>query len=889
MARFLAANATTSITFTHFFQSSVDRNSSQANSLVISVLSRILKSNITGSHLDLEPVLNRIVPLFDHFSCGQDCPFLQLWSALETVLANMPNYTLIVDALDECNDPENNELLIERLRLLGSRGNSRVILLSRFHARFEGPFRETVKLAMDSSTVGADIMHFIRREISRDTRLQPLQSQILAKVESSSQGMFLWAKLMLDELSRARSINLQARRLAGFPRGLNSVYTDYLRKGTETMNSDEIALRREIFTILVGAVRPLTVDEVSCAIALKPSCQIDENDLLLDSKHEILRLCWPFATVTGVFVQLTHTSVKDFSLWPSDTTIEMRGRLNLTIEESNAYLARKCLSKLSQEECGSLHRIGAMVQKNEFSSGAAGVERVDCYKTTTFYEYACLSWHLHLISVPDPKSAILVQLRDFLQKNCFAYWAEALYELKSQVDMGPAVEARASIQSWLALLPRRLREIAPVDTFFYVAYESVCQQYEVSNEHDKSLSFLCRFRMGEFANLGDSPDRGHMIYQPLARDLIDRFGAENLMTMKATYHLARALVSQNEILEGERLLSTNREIQYRVLGPDHPDYVMSLEYLNYARFHLNRFEESAQGQAEAQAGLQRLWGPLKKEVLKSKLFLGYALESQRKLEEALDVFDDIWKTWLPVMGPDNPLSLMAQCSMGAIYRKRRMYEKAKQHLTENFAGRQRVFSLNLAVTVDSGLQLALLYRETRRTEEAEALLDLISSPGIVDQWFERVCQVSHIRALLCIDRGNPEDAVEILRAILIAASSKGHEANSRELLWVRLTLADLLRVRYCYEEAMSLFSGLVRHQEVEASDSQLVKADYESRRQLKIAEQGLRLVRNADMRAAEDLLKENEVEWVRPQDFWIIFGGEITDTAWINDPVMQTA
>ena len=891
MARFLAANATTNITLTHFFQSSVDLSSSRATALVISMLSQILESDITRSQPDLKPALTSIVPLFDHFRCGQDCPFLRLWPVLETVLSNMPDYTLIVDALDECNDPENNDPLIQRLLLLGSMANSRIIFLSRFHARFEGPLRVSVNLAMDSSTVGADIIQFVRQEISRDARLQPLQSQILAKVEDSSQGMFLWAKLMLDDLSRAPSNNVQARRLAGFPRGLDSVYTEYLREGTETLRPEELALRREIFIILVGAVRPLTVDEVSCAIALKPSCQLDENDLLLDPKHEILRLCWPLAMVTGDFVQLIHMSVKEFLLWPSEEATEMQGRLNLTTGESNIYLARKCLSKLSQETCGSLHRIGAMIQKNAFSStAAAALENFECYKNSVFYEYASLGWHHHLTSVPNPKIADLVQLRDFLQDNYFVYWAEALYEWKSQDDMGPALEVRASIQSWLALLPSKLRELAPVDSYFIAAYESVRQQYDVADEYDKSLPFLCLFRLGEYANLGDTPEKSYMFYRLLARGLKDTFGAENPLTMKATYHLARELLSQGNMLEGERLLSTNGEMQDQVLGPDHPDHVMSLEYISYAQWQINRYEESARGQAKAQAGLQRLWGPLKKEVLKSKLFLGYALQAQRKLEEALDIFDDIWKIWLPVMGPDNPLSLMAQCSMGAIYRKRRMYQRAKQHLTANFAARQRVFSLKLAVTIDSGLQLALLYRETRCLEEAKGLLDLISSSGTIDQWFERVCQVSHIQALLCMDRGNAEGAVETLRAILIAASAKGREANNRELLWVRLTLADLLRLQNCYDEALLLFSNLVRHQEVEASDSRpLKKADSESRPQLEIAERALRLIRDADTQAAENLLEKNELEWVRPQDFWIIFGGEITDTAWINDPVMETA
>ena len=262
------------------------------------------------------------------------------------------------------------------------------------------------------------------------------------------------------------------------------------------------------------------------------------------------------------------------------------------------------------------------------------------------------------------------------------------------------------------------------------------------------------------------------------------------------------------------------------------------------------------------------------------MFHAYVLEAQRKLDEALNILEDIWDSWVPVMGPENPLSLMAQCSMGAIYRKLRLYEGAKRHLIQNFAARQRVFSLNQPVTVDSGLQLALVHREDGNIEEAEALLGLVSSPGISDQWFERVCQIVHLRALLCVDRADHTTARQLLREILDVAATKGRDANNRELLWIRLRMADLLRAEGNFEEALSLFTDIVRPH----GEQNLVGFQPLSPQILSIAEEGLRLVRDAEFRKAEHLLKDNYLEWSRPKDFWIIFGGEITDTAWINEP-----
>lgn len=880
MAQFLAARAKTHVTITHFFRDSVDRASCRATPFVLSILSQILKQSAARESSDLRPILSGIVPMFDHFSRGQECPFLRIWPVLEAILSDMPEYTLIIDALDECNDPDSNEHLLDRLSNLGSMPNSRVVFLSRPHARFQDPLRDTASLAMDSSTVTGDIMHFARQTISRNARLQPLRTEILAKIEQFSQGMFLWARIMLDDLSPARSVNVQARRLAGFPRELTNVYTEYLRKGEETMDPEERTLRREIFIILVGAVRPLTVQQLSYAIALKALRQLDQRDVLFDSKHEVLRLCWPLAMVVGDHVQLAHMSVKDFLLRPSDSTSEAYGRLGLTIQESNTYLARKCLSKLSQAEYKSLDRISALIQGNFDSQTSLEIGKLERHRDTEFYEYACLYWHLHLTAVLNPTSRDMQQTNDFLQSNQFVHWAEKLYDLTSQTDMGPALEVKAALLSWQALLPPRLRELAPLDKYFSAPFESLRQQYKSDNQNNTALPHLRLFRLGEFANLGEFPDKSFKYYRALAQDLEANFDSDHPMNMKANYLLAKELISQGHVLEGEHLLSTNKEIQYRIFGPEHPDYIISLEYISQAQFHTNKFEESAQGQAEAAAGLQLFFGPSRKEVLKSRLFHAYALEAQRKLDEALNILEDIWNSWVSVMGPDNPLSLMAQCSMGAIYRKLRLYEKAKRHLIQNFAARRRVFSLNQPVTVDSGLQLALVHREIGNIEEAEALLGLVSSPGIADQWFERVCQIVHLRALLCVDRADHTTARQFLREILDVAATKGREANNRELLWIRLRMADLLRAEGNFEEALSFFTDIVRpHGEENPVGFQPLSPQI-----LSIAEEGLRLVRDAEFRKAEHLLKDNYLEWSRPKDFWITFGGEITDTAWINEP-----
>ena len=884
MARYLAGKATTSTIITYFFQNSVDTSSSAAISLVMSILSQLLRDEKISSNPKVRPILQGILPKVQAYPSGHECPILQIWPVLEALISSLPNYTLVIDALDECDDVANEKYLLKRLCALGSMTTSRVILLSRYHARFEEQLAEADKLTMDSSYLTADIMYYCGKVVSRVARLQRLQKEILSKVEESSQGMFLWARLMLDDLSQARTINDQARRLAGFPKGLDNVYTDYLARAATSMSREELQLRHEILTVLVGARRPLKVHEVSYALALRPSRQLDGDDLLLDPYHEILQLCWPLATLDGEKVQLMHMSVKEFLLRPESLSVPAQRNSMLTTEISNEYLAMKCLSKLNQAECQSLPCIAKFMQLNVDPFRVPSSTNCSCYKDTTFYEYACLNWQTHLTGVTSPKTTLLQQVRHFLQGNQFVYWSEVLCH--AQTDMGPLIEVRALLQPWLALLPPASRKWVLQDTFFQAPYKAIRNGFDTNEFQEyQTLPLLCAFRLGEYSNIaGSLPGATIDLYRTLVEDLNIQFGPEHLLTMKATHLLAVELLTDADKMEAEALLSTNKNLQRRIIGEGGLDYLKSLEYAGLVAFYLTRFDESIRYQEEAHAGLCGLLGCSNKEVLLSKMYWGWTLEAQRRVDEALILFEDVWEIWGRVMGPENPLSMAAQCAMGAVYRKQKKYKEAKRHLTENFRYRQRIYTLSVEVTVDSGIQLALLHREMGNPLEAEALLDLVSRPGIADQCFERVCQVAHLRALIFVDRRETAAACHALGNILAVAASKGREANNRALLWIRLLLADLLRQQQAAEEViLSLFRDLVTDR---SGRNSLLTSD-EITQRLRVTERYLRLVREAECDSAERYLTGHNLERSRPKDFWIIFGGEITDTAWINEPEAQ--
>src|SRR5436190_14282460 len=90
-----------------------------------------------------------------------DCPLEKLLSILGKLLSLVPIFTLLVDALDECDGTkQDTDRLLEYLVTLGEQPDARVILLFRNNAHSD-KFIHSNTVYMDQFTVEPDIMLFL--------------------------------------------------------------------------------------------------------------------------------------------------------------------------------------------------------------------------------------------------------------------------------------------------------------------------------------------------------------------------------------------------------------------------------------------------------------------------------------------------------------------------------------------------------------------------------------------------------------------------------------------------------------------------------------------------------------------------------------------------------
>jgi len=143
MANFLSQNAQTPLVFTHFFRSSTNRGPAITVSLAASMLAQVLEENTIRKSSNFPQIVQHVAPLLNRFDSCDKCSFERLWSHLQYIFSILQNFTLLIDALDECSDSNYLLMLLKRLSALRNFSNGRVIFISRYNGEYETHIQST--------------------------------------------------------------------------------------------------------------------------------------------------------------------------------------------------------------------------------------------------------------------------------------------------------------------------------------------------------------------------------------------------------------------------------------------------------------------------------------------------------------------------------------------------------------------------------------------------------------------------------------------------------------------------------------------------------------------------------------------------------------------------
>ena len=282
-------------------------------SLVRSLLWQILHdSNSDEAFTIIQDLMAKGVPLIS-----------DLWNALTRIIALVPEpIVMIVDALDECQDPSSMfvKQIVDFLNIVRS---ARGIIFGRQHA-VDIACPNTIEITPE--LIQADIDTLVRTSISESSNLQSLGILDIAfdSIQRESQGMFLWVKFMIFDLDKPCSKAEVLQRLRNLPSGLQRTYRELLLKLVDSLDQLDRRFVQHVLSLVITARRPLKLDELKYALAViawarhQPDGPPLEDFVVGNLANRIRRVCGSLIRIHDNIVSITHLSVQEYLTRPAD-------------------------------------------------------------------------------------------------------------------------------------------------------------------------------------------------------------------------------------------------------------------------------------------------------------------------------------------------------------------------------------------------------------------------------------------------------------------------------------------------------------------------------------------------------------------------------------------
>jgi NACHT domain len=373
------------------------------------------------------------------------------------------SYVLVVDALDECDDDKNIQIIINLLAETHSlmTVRIRVFLTSRpeiptRHGFCQVPDAEHQDFVLHNispSTVDHDISVFleynlklIREEYFLDAYWP--DEETLRRLTQIAGGLFIWAATACRFIHEGK--RFAAKRLDKILQSsgsaptvpenhLDEIYTTVLRQSVSSEFTDEekeaaYHMLRTVLGSIVILLLPLSVPSLSMLLGIKK----EDIDQTLNDLHSVLGV----PKDQSQPLRLHHPSFRDYLLNNSRCRDQ-----DLWVDEKQAHkiLADNCIrlmsTSLKQDICG-LNACGMLAP----DMLATNVEKSRVEQNLPpEVQYACLYWIQHL-----QRSGTQLENDDqvyrFLQEHLL-HWLEALGWMKSVSEGGHAITSLGSFIS----------------------------------------------------------------------------------------------------------------------------------------------------------------------------------------------------------------------------------------------------------------------------------------------------------------------------------------------------------------------------------------------------------------------------------------------------------
>jgi len=375
---------------------------------------------------------------------------------------------IVIDALDECEDREPASAILFVLGQLVSKiPKVKFFLTGRPEPRISEGFRLPLLAKMtdvfilhmvEADQVDSDIRLFFKNSFSElaDRRRGlddwPTEEQ-LDRLCGRAAGLFIYAAATIKFIDNNKwdprkqlNVILRSQKI-GDPEGkaLDSLYSSILQEAFGDDGPGYDARTRSVLGFVVLATNPLSPSAIATLL------EFDTEDVppILSSVNSILIL----QEDVNHPVRSFHKSFPDFVTDPTRCTNQ---RFHISPPDHHFQLLIGCLGLMNRTLEKNMCKLPDGVANSDVSDLKERIER--CIDPAL--QYACLSWHLHLVdagTIPAQAPVITPTLRQFLETK-FLFWLEVLSVLGATRN---AAEALQVAMDWLEVCLVSMLDVLP--------------------------------------------------------------------------------------------------------------------------------------------------------------------------------------------------------------------------------------------------------------------------------------------------------------------------------------------------------------------------------------------------------------------------------------------
>jgi serine/threonine protein kinase len=213
--------------------------------------------------------------------------------------------------------------------------------------------------------------------------------------------------------------------------------------------------------------------------------------------------------------------------------------------------------------------------------------------------------------------------------------------------------------------------------------------------------------------------------QPLFQKALDTrrrlLGPEHPDTLTTMEHLARTLERLGHYPEAEKLARESFEIRNRVLGPDHPDTIASKHSIANLALVEGRTAEAEQLYGEVLDSLRRVRGAEHPETLKTMYSLSLVFNDKGESERAQTLLSETIAVQSRVLGREHPDTLVSMTSLAQLLTRQGKYPEAEKLLRDTLDIKRHVLGPEHSETLWSMFDLGIVLRSNGHPLDAEKI------------------------------------------------------------------------------------------------------------------------------------------------------------------------